>query len=460
MVMIPKAEAYKWRLIAMLCTMYRVWARRAGEDVSVWMKGLNRSWIANGPGKSSEHAAYDIAIDTEGHNNNPEVVDITIMDDLEKGFEKVVHNKIREKAHVFGFPPAKMELALSMYSAGRRVRCGKAHSEPVKTKIGVLAGCPIAMGLLLLSVIDPVDIFWKKSPAYMTSLRVYVDDFALSFRFNKSMHTRDLMRMKVANAYRELEKAIIGEGANFAKGKGKIVASDSEVADSIVDELNQDKCTARTIVAEKAITVLGVDYSAGKPVTYCKMKSRLKAANAKAAKINAIAKGGWRKVNIMRSHVVSAVAYSARVNGMPNDIMEKLRTMVRSATSTRAGGGSAAMDMMLQKSKHADPLHDANVLPLMEWVVRINTAVYKGDNAAIEKYKRAWYNGIASIYVKHNEDEQFDLWKNVRGPASACIFTLLKIKWTPASCEGWKCWQNRDGNVIDISLHPPASVKH
>ena len=69
----------------MLCTMYRVWARRAGEDVSVWMKGLHRSWIANGPGKSSEHAAYDIAIDTEGHNNNPEVVDITIMDDLEKG---------------------------------------------------------------------------------------------------------------------------------------------------------------------------------------------------------------------------------------------------------------------------------------------------------------------------------------------------------------------------------------
>ena len=80
----------------------------------------------------------------------------------------------------------------------------------------------------------------------------------------------------------------VEKGANFAKGKGKIVASDSEVADSIVDELNQDKCTARTIVAEKAITVLGVDYSAGKPVTYCKMKSRLKAANAKAAKINAI----------------------------------------------------------------------------------------------------------------------------------------------------------------------------
>ena len=37
MVMIPKAEAFKWRLIAMLVTPYRIWARAAGEDVSAWM---------------------------------------------------------------------------------------------------------------------------------------------------------------------------------------------------------------------------------------------------------------------------------------------------------------------------------------------------------------------------------------------------------------------------------------
>ena len=52
MVMIPKAEAFKWRLIAMLVTPYRIWARVASEDVSSWMKQLNRSWVANGPKKS------------------------------------------------------------------------------------------------------------------------------------------------------------------------------------------------------------------------------------------------------------------------------------------------------------------------------------------------------------------------------------------------------------------------
>ena len=42
MVMIPKTEPYKWRLIAMLCTCYRIWARRAGEDVSRWITTLDR----------------------------------------------------------------------------------------------------------------------------------------------------------------------------------------------------------------------------------------------------------------------------------------------------------------------------------------------------------------------------------------------------------------------------------
>ena len=65
MVMIPKAEQYKWRLIAILVTPYRVWARKNGETVSSWMKGLQRDWIANGPGKAAAQAAYDIALSNE-----------------------------------------------------------------------------------------------------------------------------------------------------------------------------------------------------------------------------------------------------------------------------------------------------------------------------------------------------------------------------------------------------------
>ena len=128
------------------------------------MDSLNKSWIANGPDMSSEKAIYDIALDAEAHNNNPDDIEITMMDDLGKGFEKVVHQNLRDKADVYNFPTGSLQLALSMYTGRRRIKCGKAYSGSVSTKVGVLAGCPIAMGLLLLPIIDPVETFWNTAP--------------------------------------------------------------------------------------------------------------------------------------------------------------------------------------------------------------------------------------------------------------------------------------------------------
>ena len=125
MAKIPKAEALKWWLIAMLCTTYHVWARRACEGVSAWMASLNRPWIANGTKRASDHAAYDIALDAESVSNKPNNVDITVIDDLEKGFEKVVHQRLRDRADAYRFLVEKLNLALSMYTGERRVRCGR-----------------------------------------------------------------------------------------------------------------------------------------------------------------------------------------------------------------------------------------------------------------------------------------------------------------------------------------------
>ena len=38
---------------------------------------------------SSESAVYDIALETEANTHDADDVEITVMDDLEKGFEKV-----------------------------------------------------------------------------------------------------------------------------------------------------------------------------------------------------------------------------------------------------------------------------------------------------------------------------------------------------------------------------------
>ena len=65
MVMIPKAKHGTYRPIALLCAPYRAWAKQAGQEVSAWMHSLDREWLAVGPGKAAENAAYDIALMTE-----------------------------------------------------------------------------------------------------------------------------------------------------------------------------------------------------------------------------------------------------------------------------------------------------------------------------------------------------------------------------------------------------------
>ena len=97
MVMIPKAEQFKWRFIAILVTPYRVWAREAGIAVSRWMNSLKRDWIANDPKKSSEDSVYEISLLTEANSGEYGAVNVLMMDDLEKGFEKVLHTNLRKK---------------------------------------------------------------------------------------------------------------------------------------------------------------------------------------------------------------------------------------------------------------------------------------------------------------------------------------------------------------------------
>ena len=250
LVMIPKAEAFKWRLIAMLVTPYRVWARMAGEDVSRWMAALNKPWIANGPKQSAEQAVYDIALNTEADNGEYGKINMVIMDDLEKGFEKVIHDDLVKKAKVYQFPENPLTMALSMYKAARRIRCGKAFSKPVITDIGVLAGCPIAMGLLLLASLDPIERFWSKLPQHMKEsialFKVYVDDYIILLSFDSNKLDRNQIVTRAKGIYTRLAHEIKQAGGNFAVGKGRIACTDHTIASDTVKSLNVCECRAES----------------------------------------------------------------------------------------------------------------------------------------------------------------------------------------------------------------------
>ena len=64
------------------------------------------------------------------------------------------------------------------YIGARVIRRSTAYRRTVCTLIGVRAGCPIAMGLSSFSFAHTVDTFWRSIPKGLTSLEVYVVDFA------------------------------------------------------------------------------------------------------------------------------------------------------------------------------------------------------------------------------------------------------------------------------------------
>ena len=120
-------------------------------------------WLAFGPGFSAEDAAYDVLLESEAASDE-QYYTITTISDLEKGFEKVRHDRIAAAAAKHGFPEGILTLALDMYRGARRIKCGNALSKATFTETGVLAGCPIAMGALCLAILDPMIKFVQTGP--------------------------------------------------------------------------------------------------------------------------------------------------------------------------------------------------------------------------------------------------------------------------------------------------------
>ena len=126
---------------------------------------------------------------------------------------------MRAKADVYRFPPTHLKMSLSMYTSPRRIKCGDAYSKSATTKIGVLAGCPIAMGLLLLANLDPIDDFWDKLPKHIyqsiSNIKVYVDDFIIVFKFDTNDATNDQIRIRVKGACTRLTESVRRSGGDF-----------------------------------------------------------------------------------------------------------------------------------------------------------------------------------------------------------------------------------------------------
>ena len=99
---------------------------------------------------------------------------------------------------------------------------------------------------------------------------------------------------------------------------------------------------------------------------YRKAEERLKKTTITTKAPLGYCKKGWKTIHIVTVHVMGATMYGARVVGARPQHRAKIRTLIRSTTSSSMGGSSATA-LALQKARLLDPAYKAVGLLVLEW---------------------------------------------------------------------------------------------
>ena len=446
MVMIPKSKHGEWRLIAMLPALYRVWAKQAGKDVSAWMHSLNRDWIAFGPGKAAEAAAYDVALEAECTTGPLEDWAATTMSDLHKGFEKVVHSHLITAAYVYNLPMYILRMALDMYTSPRRIRCGAAVCKPVWTSMGLLAGCPIAMGALCLAVLKPIDDLTREIPRSIATIKVYVDDFRITHIANAQLSTMYEAAYQLQDITRRMHQKLAQVDLHCSTDKNQVLVNRKDYAQVVEHALSEWKYTITDTTK-----LLGVDFAAGKRCNFENALKRKEKAKAAANRMEVYNIQGVNITNAVRAHTAGCTQYGIMATGMPDNILGEVTTTLRATTYIVADGGSASADLLLQKSRHLHPAYAAHTVPITRWaqhIYMLNIDDNVSNNKIDNKMKKAFE--ASTITIPHEKHP----WA-LKGPASAVIATLLRIKWKVTTFDKWI---TDPGTVVELRTITPVHL--
>ena len=162
---------------------------------------------------------------------------------------------------------------------------------------------------------------------------------------------------------------------------------------------------------------------------------------------------GVNITNAVRAHTAGCTQYGIMATGMPDNILGEITTTLRATTSTVADGGSASADLILQKSRHLHLAYATHTVPLTKWAQRIyllNIEDSDTNRSIVKKMESAFEASTNTI--PHEKQP----WAHVKGPASAVIATLLRIKW---KANAYDKWTTDQGINIELRTMTPYHLR-
>ena len=128
----------------------------------------------------------------------------SVLVDMTKCYEKVVHFFLASAAIKHGFPLHRLRYLLCLYRGQRVLQVGRVCSELVACIQAILAGCTFATTLLKCLLLDPLDQVVSKFP----SVRIYnvVDDITCGAtgRLGRWRERRPMLLLRGAAIWRNL----------------------------------------------------------------------------------------------------------------------------------------------------------------------------------------------------------------------------------------------------------------
>ncbi len=268
------------RPIGLLPAIYRLWAKVRQPHVRRWEADWDRKYMAAARGKSTADVAWLRALRAE-YASSTGATAASILWDLKKCFEHGRHSLLAHEARELQFPLAVARLAVSMYSAPRRLMLDGSFAEPVIPSRGFIAGCSNARAAINATMLRRRDALVLRNPS--ADLDVYVDDIELQ---------------ALARAANDLVAIFESDlGYPLAQDKAIVIANADGITDLIIDATN-GKAGEATEVTSK----LGIEYTCGRrrPKRGGPLRPRYKKQVARRRRLGKLRKLGCKVAQVVR----------------------------------------------------------------------------------------------------------------------------------------------------------------
>ncbi len=347
-----------------------------------------------------------------------------------------------DEAREVHFPLAVARLAVSMYTAERRLMLDGAYAEPVLPTRGFVAGCINALAAIKATMIRRLGSFVARNPD--ADVDIYVDDVELQTVGSKSA-------VVAAQTKAVLDLADVFErqlGYPLAGDKAVVIANDITIADEIVAATGGKAGTAAR-VANK----LGVEYTCGRrrPPKGGPRRSRYRKQLGRRRRLGKLRRLGCNIAQVVRRGLTPAAAYGGAVHGVSDHELGILELLTSNATPPNTRGTSRTLKLLMA----GHPAIDANAAVITQWA----SAIWRACGPRGHRRRTDPTPSLMEAAIKKAGRllaAQNNAWSAVTGPAGAAILTAKRIGWSFIT--RFRIHDER-GEEIDMGVTDPRGVK-